>query len=80
MKPQKSENEKPAEPARDPDLAGAEVAMRRAAERARRRAAENGTRLALYENGKIVWVKPDRDSLVNGGGSLRNGKQGEVVP
>ena len=80
MKPQKSENEKPAEPARDPDLAGAEVAMRRAAERARRRAAENGTRLALYENGKIVWVKPDRDSLVNGGGSSRNGKQGEVVP
>ena len=80
MKPRKSENEKPAEPARDPDLAGAEAAMRRAAERARRRAAENGTRVALYENGEIVWVELDRDSLVNEGGSSRNGKEGEVVP
>ena len=80
MKPRKSENERPAEPARDPDLAGAEAAMHRAAERARRRAADNGTRLALYENGQIVWVKLDRDSLVIGGGSSRNGKQGEVVP
>ena len=80
MKPRKSENEKLTESARDPGLAGAEAAMRRAAERARRRAAENGTRVALYENGKTVWVKLDRDLLVNEGGSSRNGKQGEVVP
>ena len=33
----------------------------------------------LHENGKIVWIKPARDSLVNEVGSSRNGKQGEVV-
>ncbi len=49
-------------PDRDPDLAGAEAAMRRAAERARRRAAENGTLVAMFEDGKVVWVKADGEA------------------
>ena len=36
MKPRKSENGKPVKPACDPDRAGAETAIWRAAERARR--------------------------------------------
>ena len=57
MKPRKPENGKPDEPARAPDLAGAEAAMRRAAERARRRVAQNRTPIALFEDGGIVRVK-----------------------
>ncbi len=62
MTPRKSENKKPVEHARDPDLARAETAMCRAAERARRRAADRGVAVAIFENGKIVWVKPNRES------------------
>ena len=59
MKPRKSENEKLPEHDRDPDFVGADAALRRAAERARRRAAECGTAIAIFEDGRVVWVKPD---------------------
>ncbi|MDE0111852.1 MAG: hypothetical protein OXI87_00235 [Albidovulum sp.] len=59
MKPQNSENRESAEPDRDPDLAGAEAAMRRAAARAHRRAADGDRSIAVFENGRIVWVKPN---------------------
>ncbi len=59
MKPRESDDRRPAASARDPDLAGAEAAMRRAAERARRRAWENGGAIAVFEDGRIVWVKAD---------------------
>ena len=62
MKSQKTENENPGEPARDPDLAGAEAAMRRAAERARRRAADSGGTMAVFEDERIVWVKADGEA------------------
>jgi hypothetical protein len=39
---------------RDPDFAGAEAALRRAAERARRRAAETTGTVVIYRDGKIV--------------------------
>ncbi len=65
MKAPKSDDRKPAEPARGPDLAGAEAAMRRAAERARRRAAENGTPIAVFQDGKVVWVDVGREVLEN---------------
>ena len=58
MKPQKPENEKLTEHAPDPDIVGAEAALRRAAERARRRAAACGNDIAIFQDGKIVWVKP----------------------
>ena len=35
---------------------------------------------ALYENGRSVRVKADRDSFVHGGGGSRNGKLGVTVP
>ena len=41
----------------DPDLAGVEAAMRRAAERARRRAIETTGSVAVYKDGKIVHEK-----------------------
>ena len=59
MKPRKSKNEKPAEPVRDPDLVGAEAAMHRAAKRAHRRAVEHGNAVAVFKDGKVVWVKAD---------------------
>ena len=59
MKPRKPEPEKLPKRSRDPDFVGAEAALRRAAERARRRAAECGTAIAVFEDGKVVWVKPD---------------------
>ena len=62
MTSRESKNENAAYPARDPDLAGAEAAMRRAAERARRRAAENGGAIAKFEEGEVVWVKADDET------------------
>ena len=59
MKLRKSNDEKPSEPVRDPDLVGAEAAMHRAAKRARRRAAEHGNAVAVFRDGKVVWVKAD---------------------
>lgn len=58
MKPRKPENEKRPERAPDPDIGGAEAALRRAAERASRRAAACGNDIAVFQDGKIVWVKP----------------------
>lgn len=59
MRPRKSEPENLPERSRDPDFVGAEAALQRAAERARRRAAECGTAIAVFKDGKVVWVKPD---------------------
>jgi hypothetical protein len=53
-----SQNQKSTGKRRDPDLAGAEVAMRRAAEYARRRAEETSGAVAVFKNGKIVHEKP----------------------
>lgn len=39
---------------RDPDLANAEIAMRRAAQRARERAERVGTKVVVWENGQVV--------------------------
>ena len=52
-----SQNQKSNPKPRDPDFAGAEVALRRAAERARRRAAETTGSVAVYRDGKIVLEK-----------------------
>ena len=52
-----SQNQKSTQKPRDPDLAGAEVAMRRAAKRARRRAAETTGSVAVFKDGKIVQEK-----------------------
>ena len=41
----------------DPDMAGADAAILRAAKRARLRAAANGTPVAIWQDGKVVWVK-----------------------
>ena len=51
------ENRGPTGKPRDPDFAGAEAAMRRAAERARRRAIETSGAVAVFRNGRIVQVK-----------------------
>ena len=48
---------------RDPDLVGAEAAIHGAAQRARRRAARNGTPIAVYEDGKIVWMRVNEKDL-----------------
>ncbi len=53
-------NEKSAQKPRDPDFAGADTAMRRAARRARRRAGETTGSVAVYKNGKIVQEKVDK--------------------
>ncbi len=52
-----SQNQKSTRKPRDPDLVGAEDAMRRAAKRARRRAAETTGSMAVYKDGKIVQEK-----------------------
>ena len=62
MKPRQPSQRRPEAPARDPDFAGAEAAMRRAAERARRRAAANGVAVAVFEDGRVVWVKADGEA------------------
>ena len=74
MKPRTSEDRKPAEAPRDPDLVGAEAAMLRAAARARRRAAENGTPIAVFEDGKIIWVDVERDVPERGKTERRHDK------
>ena len=56
-----SQNQKSTRKPRDPDLAGAEVAMRRAAKRARRRAAETTGSVAVYKDGKIVQEKLSKE-------------------
>ena len=53
-----SQNQKSTRKPRDPDLVGAEEAMRRAAKRARQRAAETTGSVAVFKDGKIVqeWI------------------------
>ena len=62
MKPDRSDDRKPAETERDPDLAGATAAMHRAARRTRHRAAENGTPIPVFEDGKVVRVRVDEEA------------------
>ena len=54
-----SQNQKPTKKPRDPDLVGADIALRRAAERVRRRAAETGSSVVVFRDGKVVWEKAD---------------------
>ena len=56
-----SQDQKSTRKPRDPDLAGAEVAMRRAAKRARRRAAKTTGSVAVYKDGKIVQEKLSKE-------------------
>ena len=53
----------PGERGNDPDLAGADAALRRAAERVRREAAAAGWAVVVFKDGKIVWEKPGREYL-----------------
>jgi hypothetical protein len=52
-------NQKSIELAKDPDLAGSLVAIRRAAQRARQLAASTNTELVVLRNGKCIHVKPN---------------------
>ncbi len=47
----------------NPDIAGADAALRRAAERARRNAAAKGSPIVIFENGRIVWQQVDDKDL-----------------
>ena len=57
-----SQNQKSTKKSRDPDLVGAEIALRRAAERVRQRAAETGSTVVVVRDGKVVWEKVDGTS------------------
>ena len=54
-------NRKKIELAKDPDLAGSWIAIRRAAKRAAQVAVTTNTELVVQRNGKCVHVKPDRE-------------------
>ena len=56
-----SQNQKSTKKPRDPDLVGAEIALRRAAKRVRRRAAETGSAVVVVRDGKVVWEKPESE-------------------
>jgi len=43
---------------RDPDIANAEAALRRAAQRARERARRAGLKISVYRNGQIIEEWP----------------------
>ena len=51
----------PGERGDDPDLTGADAALRRAARRVRREAAAAGRAVVLFRDGEIVWEKPGRE-------------------
>jgi hypothetical protein len=53
---QRQNDQDPDEKLRDPDFAGAEAAMKRAANIARRRAMETSGSVAIFQDGKIVWI------------------------
>ncbi len=57
MTTRKQGNREPTKKPRDPDLVGAEAAMRRAAKIARRRAIETSGFVAVFKDGKIVHEK-----------------------
>ena len=44
---------------RDPEFAGAEAALSRAAERSRHRAMETIGAVAAFKHGKVVWERAD---------------------
>ena len=50
----------------DPDLTGADAALRRAAERVRREAAAAGRAVVVFRDGEVVWEKPGREYLPQG--------------
>ena len=50
----------------DPDLTGADAALRRAGERARREAAAAGQAVVVFIDGEIVWEKPGRSTCRKG--------------
>ena len=50
----------------DPDLAGADAALLRAAQRVRREAAALGRRVVVFKDGEIVWERPGREHLPQG--------------
>ena len=56
----------PGERGDDPDLAGADAALRRAAERVRREAAAAGQAVVVFKDGEVVWEKPGREYLPQG--------------
>ena len=56
----------PGEHGDDPDLAGADTALRRAAERVRREAAAAGRAVVVFRDGEVVWEKPGREYLPQG--------------
>ena len=64
----------PGERGDDPDLAGADAALRRAAERVRREAAAAGRAVVVFRDGEIVWEKPGRERLPQGR-SIAGGEQ-----
>ena len=51
-------NQKSIELAKDPDLAGSLVAIRRAAQRAKQLAASTNTELVVLRDGKCVHIQP----------------------
>ena len=59
MTTQKHETKEPNRKPRDPDFVGAEAAMRRAAVKARRRAFRTTGRVAVFEDGRVVWQTAD---------------------
>ena len=54
----------PGERRDDPDLAGADAALRRAAERVRREAAAAGRAVVVFKDGEIVLEKLGREYLM----------------
>ncbi|MDE0153081.1 MAG: hypothetical protein OXN23_04340 [Gammaproteobacteria bacterium] len=56
--------------ARDPELAGIDAALRRAAVRAWRRAAQHSGTVSVYENGKVVRL--DAKELLRGADIVLN--------
>ena len=62
-----SDHPKILQPARDPDLVGAEAAILRAAKRARLRAAANGTPVAIWQDGEVVWVHVSQEGELQRG-------------
>jgi isoaspartyl peptidase/L-asparaginase-like protein (Ntn-hydrolase superfamily) len=56
-------NKDTAEKSRDPDLSGAEAALRRAVESSRRRAMETIGAVAVLKDGRVVWEKADGTSV-----------------
>ena len=59
MTVQKQGKHGPAQNPRDPDFAGAEAALRRAAASSRRRAMETIGAVAALRDGKVVWEMAD---------------------